>query len=159
MSCVRLLIDIKVCWVPIFKARKLILAGDPMQLPPTVLSTDRKRDKTKKPTQQQGKKQPVALSSKPTKPTGKAADSPQQPGPAIDEHDSDSQPTDADSEVDAVEEVAEQVLDTSLSDNNRTRKIRDPILRPPKTLETTLFDRLEKMYGSSIKRMLEIQYR
>jgi DNA polymerase alpha-associated DNA helicase A len=129
-----------------------------MQLPPTVLSTDRRRDKTKKPTQQ-GKKQAVALSSKSTKPTSKVADSPEQPGPAIEEHDSDSQPTDADSEVDAVEEVAEQVLDTSLSDNNRTRKIRDPILRPPKTLETTLFDRLEKMYGSSIKRMLEIQYR
>ena len=133
----------------------MILAGDPMQLPPTVLSTDRKRDKTTKPTQQ-GKKHAVALSSKSTKPTSKVADSPQQPG---DEHDSDSQPTDTDSEVDAVEEVAEQVLDTSLSDNNRTRKIRDPILRSPKTLETTLFDRLEKMYGSSIKRMLEIQYR
>ncbi|KAH9027446.1 AAA domain-containing protein [Lactarius hengduanensis] len=27
-----------VCWVPIFKAKKLILAGDPKQLPPTVLS-------------------------------------------------------------------------------------------------------------------------
>ena len=30
---------------------------------------------------------------------------------------------------------------------------------PPRTLETTLFDRLEKMYGNSIKKMLEIQYR
>lgn len=27
-----------VCWIPIFKAKKLILAGDPMQLPPTILS-------------------------------------------------------------------------------------------------------------------------
>jgi DNA polymerase alpha-associated DNA helicase A len=33
------------------------------------------------------------------------------------------------------------------------------VLVPPRTLETTLFDRLEKMYGTSIKRMLEIQYR
>lgn len=115
---------------------------------------DRKRDKTKKPTQQ-SRKQVVAASSKTTKPT---ADSPQAVV-VIEEHDSDSQPTDADSEVDAVVEVAEQFLDTSLSDNNRTRKIRDPMLRPPKTLETTLFDRLEKMYGSYIKRMLEIQYR
>lgn len=32
-------------------------------------------------------------------------------------------------------------------------------LRPPRTLETTLFDRLEKMYGTGIKRMLKIQYR
>ena len=33
------------------------------------------------------------------------------------------------------------------------------VLIPPRTLETTLFDRLEKMYGTSIKKMLEIQYR
>ena len=33
------------------------------------------------------------------------------------------------------------------------------LLVPPRTLETTLFDRLEKMYGTSIKKMLEIQYR
>lgn len=32
-------------------------------------------------------------------------------------------------------------------------------LQPPRTLETTLFDRLEKMYGPRIKRMLEVQYR
>ncbi|KAJ7829434.1 AAA domain-containing protein [Mycena olivaceomarginata] len=38
-------------------------------------------------------------------------------------------------------------------------KDRVPVLRPPRTLETTLFDRLEKMYGSSIKRMLQVQYR
>ena len=30
---------------------------------------------------------------------------------------------------------------------------------PPRTRQITLFDRLEKMYGSSIKKMLEIQYR
>jgi DNA polymerase alpha-associated DNA helicase A len=119
---------------------------------------DRKRDKTKKATQQ-GKKQAAPVSTKSTKPTNKAADSPEQPTPIIEEHESESQSTDADSEVDGVEEVAEQLLDTSLSNNNRARKIRDPMLRPPKTLETTLFDRLEKMYGSSIKRMLKIQYR
>ena len=36
---------------------------------------------------------------------------------------------------------------------------RTPILRPPRTLETTLFDRLEKMHGPGIKRMLKVQYR
>jgi len=45
---------------------------------------------------------------------------------------------------------------TNLSLNQTPRKIK---LVPPKTLETTLFDRLEAMYGASIKRMLEIQYR
>ncbi|KAF8062300.1 P-loop containing nucleoside triphosphate hydrolase protein [Lyophyllum atratum] len=88
-----------VCWIPIFKAKKLILAGDPMQLPPTILSIndDRKR---------------------------KAKD------------------------------------DAAKSKRDRASpKIRQPVLEPPRTLETTLFDRLEKMYGSSIKRMLNIQYR
>jgi DNA polymerase alpha-associated DNA helicase A len=32
-------------------------------------------------------------------------------------------------------------------------------LKPPRTLETTLFDRLEKLYGDGIKRVLKIQYR
>jgi len=32
-------------------------------------------------------------------------------------------------------------------------------IKPPRTLETTLFERLEKMYGSKIKRMLNVQYR
>lgn len=32
-------------------------------------------------------------------------------------------------------------------------------LKPPRTLETTLFDRLEKLYGEGIKRVLKIQYR
>jgi hypothetical protein len=40
-----------------------------------------------------------------------------------------------------------------------TKELERPILRPPRTLETTLFDRLEKMYGPSIKRMLNVQYR
>lgn len=32
-------------------------------------------------------------------------------------------------------------------------------LRPPRSLETTLFKRLEGMYGPGIKRMLNVQYR
>ena len=34
-----------------------------------------------------------------------------------------------------------------------------PVLKPPQTLETTLFDRLERLYGQGIKRVLQIQYR
>ncbi|KAG2007100.1 DNA helicase [Coprinopsis cinerea AmutBmut pab1-1] len=50
-----------VCWVPIFKAKKLILAGDPMQLPPTVLSLDEERKKSKK---ADGEKVPVVKKGK-----------------------------------------------------------------------------------------------
>ncbi|KIO11179.1 hypothetical protein M404DRAFT_128024 [Pisolithus tinctorius Marx 270] len=85
-----------VCWVPIFKAKKLILAGDPMQLPPTILSLDKRR------------KNGRAKETKPARPK---------------------------------------------------KPEKRPILRPPRTLETTLFDRLEKMYGPGIKRLLNIQYR
>ena len=41
----------------------------------------------------------------------------------------------------------------SLDLSKRTR------LFPPRTLETTLFDRLERLYGEGIKRVLTIQYR
>ncbi|ORY26302.1 P-loop containing nucleoside triphosphate hydrolase protein [Naematelia encephala] len=75
-----------VCWVPVLKAKKLILAGDPQQLPPTIMS--RKGDL-----------------------------------PDMDK------------------------LDLGIG------------LKPPKTLETTLFDRLEKLYGPGIKRVLQVQYR
>jgi DNA polymerase alpha-associated DNA helicase A len=32
-------------------------------------------------------------------------------------------------------------------------------LRPPRSLEETLFQRLERIYGPGIKRMLTVQYR
>lgn len=34
-----------------------------------------------------------------------------------------------------------------------------PRLSPPRTLERTLFDRLERLYGAGIKRVLNTQYR
>ncbi|KAJ7628342.1 P-loop containing nucleoside triphosphate hydrolase protein [Roridomyces roridus] len=102
-----------VCWIPILKGKKLILAGDPMQLPPTVLSVDKKKTKKK------------------VEPTV--------------EHSSESS-SDTDSE-------------TPPPPKPQPQKKNLPVLQPPRTLETTLFDRLEKMYGSSIKRMLQVQYR
>jgi hypothetical protein len=44
---------------------------------------------------------------------------------------------------------------SKLSLTSRSR----PRLRPPRTLETTLFDRLESLYGEGIKRVLKVQYR
>ncbi|WWC94533.1 hypothetical protein V866_001379 [Kwoniella sp. B9012] len=85
-----------VCWVPILKAKKLILAGDPQQLPPTIMSKD---DKSLK----------------------------------------------------LVEGLSEEL--NGISVKSRT------ILKPPKTLETTLFERLESIYGEGIKRVLKVQYR
>ncbi|KAF9045486.1 P-loop containing nucleoside triphosphate hydrolase protein [Panaeolus papilionaceus] len=87
-----------VCWIPIFKAKKLILAGDPMQLPPTVISIDKNKKTTKSKSNEDVK-------------------------------------------------------------NTKDKSKKGSGLVAPRTLETTLFDRLEKMYGASIKRMLEVQYR
>ena len=45
------------------------------------------------------------------------------------------------------------------SDDAGSRQLRANKLTPPRSLETTLFDRLEKMYGPGIKRLLNVQYR
>ncbi|KLO18880.1 P-loop containing nucleoside triphosphate hydrolase protein [Schizopora paradoxa] len=90
------------CWIPILKGDKLILAGDPLQLPPTVLSVDKKI-----------KKSPEKKAE--TKPASK-----------------------------------------SKLISSRSKKTG---LRPPNSLEVTLFERLEKTHGASIKRMLQVQYR
>ena len=107
-----------VCWVPILKARKLILAGDPqqvgsasqawlrIQLPPTIMS---KADAIK----------------------------PELHGGA----------------------AKPEVQDLSNGTAKLGLSIKSAELRPPKSLETTLFDRLEKMYGGGIKRVLQVQYR
>lgn len=112
-----------VCWIPIFKGKKLILAGDPMQLPPTILSVDggskdKSRDAAKK--------------------VEKA-------------------PDDATSDSSADEEELPDDDKKLPIEKKRQRKPRS--LRPPRSLETTMFDRLEKMYGPGIKRMLNVQYR
>jgi DNA polymerase alpha-associated DNA helicase A len=52
-------------------------------------------------------------------------------------------------------QLANDVDKVNLSSAERPR----PRLRRPRTLETTMFDRLEKMYGPGIKRMLTVQYR
>jgi DNA polymerase alpha-associated DNA helicase A len=147
-----------VCWIPILKGKKLILAGDPMQLPPTVLSVDKKNKKsaglgtqsktsTAKPSQKDKKDKSAAVPEE---------------NSAVDVDSSDSERSSSS------EGETEQSTDKQKSPRNDAPQKKDkpvrpknhaPVLRPPRTLETTLFDRLEKMYGSTIKRMLQVQYR
>ncbi|KAJ7076414.1 AAA domain-containing protein [Mycena epipterygia] len=108
-----------VCWIPILKAKKLILAGDPMQLPPTVLSVD----------------------------SHKKSDNSEQ-----------SSSSDVDAEPSTDKPKTPPIASSHAQEKSAVPKKRVPILRSPRTLETTLFDRLEKMYGSSIKRMLQTLY-
>ena len=101
-----------------------------MQLPPTILSLDHKKKKEEKPA--------------PRSKVAKEAESSQTRG--SDEN--------SDSETSSNEDscMPDGVAQMSISSER-------VVLIPPRTLETTLFDRLEKMYGTRIKKMLEIQYR
>jgi len=107
-----------------------------MQLPPTILSIDDKK-----------KKQPLPAKAKATLNAKKNTKS-QMPAPASAQINDNSDDSASSGTEDALPVATAPV---SLNTN--------PKLVPPKTLETTLFDRLEAMYGAGIKRMLEVQYR
>ncbi|ORX35634.1 putative DNA helicase [Kockovaella imperatae] len=109
-----------VCWVPILKSKKLILAGDPQQLPPTIMS---KADAVKS-----------AYKDKTAEPSME--------GLSLDTSGNRQDPVSG-------EEVT----------NDYPGKTKVTSLIPPRTLETTLFQRLESIYGPGIKRVLQVQYR
>ncbi len=117
-----------VCWIPILKSRKLILAGDPLQLPPTILSTNEKEGKNKikgKPLIDGRGQEPAAAASSADKPIASL----------------------------------ESAKDSEAEDEAEREESNRPRLKPPRTLETTLFDRVERLYGEGIKRVLKVQYR
>lgn len=64
--------------------------------------------------------------------------------------------TNSDDEDEESSPLADKAKDDMREDNIKTRRTK---LSPPRTLEMTLFDRLEKMYGAGIKRLLAVQYR
>lgn len=145
-----------VCWIPIFKGKKLILAGDPMQLPPTILSVDQLKKKAKNDATTKG------MAKGPNKKSTKASLSVKQSDETIEE------PPASDTEVTSDSGADDEDLSTKEEGKTPTaarkdaakKRVRGPqSLRPPRTLETTMFDRLEKMYGPGIKRMLNVQYR
>ncbi|TFY66820.1 hypothetical protein EVG20_g4274 [Dentipellis fragilis] len=162
-----------VCWIPIFKGKKLILAGDPKQLPPTVLSLDPKKKAAKTKEAPKGsangdKKKPVAKSAKAT-PAAKAKPVAEEPSAEVEEppaSESESSSTedsvmeDAPAEEDSPPKGKSDVPSPAppKSKPKPAKKSRQGLL-PPRTLETTMFERLEKMYGPGIKRMLTVQYR
>lgn len=157
----------KVCWIPIFKASKLILAGDPKQLPPTILSLDKsgkekKADKKAAGTKTAGK---TAAKAK-VKPSDPKAEVPQSKPEGEDDSASGSDSEGSSEDSDGTNEpesasAASRKHEVTKDDKTKVKpkKARLRVLRPPRTLETTMFERLEKMYGPGIKRMLTVQYR
>ena len=152
---------LQVCWIPIFKAQKLILAGDPMQLPPTIISIDKNRkEKSQGKISSESKAASAKRSSTSTpKPPGKPADEVAKGEDDDDEASADEgQAGSSDDEGDPALTVdPDEPLKSTPKDPRKAGS--KPVLRPPRTLETTLFERLEKMYGPGIKRMLTVQYR
>lgn len=110
-----------------------------MQLPPTIISIDKeKKDKAKKKSSK-ASKETTAKSSSASK-SSKLSKTEKEP------------PQSSDS-VDELEVSGDEMMKGDPPTANKA------VLQPPRSLETTLFDRLEQMYGSRLKRMLEIQYR
>ncbi|TBU50784.1 P-loop containing nucleoside triphosphate hydrolase protein [Dichomitus squalens] len=151
-----------VCWIPIFKAQKLILAGDPMQLPPTIISIDKKEKKAKN----AGASAPgksIATPSGKKSAAEKTGQKTEQPRPPKDEEPESGGDEDGDTESGEDEGDCAMTADPKEPLRSTPRDPHKPgpkaVLRTPRTLETTLFERLEKMYGPGIKRMLTVQYR
>ena len=113
------------CWIPILKAKrdggKVILAGDHLQLPPTVKSIKTHRQPVKRGA---GKK-------------NSGAPKPEEPPATTDE---------------------EEAI-TTFVNPSAPKTTPHPVLRPPRSLETTLFSRLLGLYGAGCKALLSVQYR
>lgn len=157
---------IQVCWIPILKANKLILAGDPLQLPPTIMSINEKAIKKGNATQENRKtirKGPNGTPKNASKATSARPSSQTRIIVPI-SNDSESQlsttvPTSSSSDTDEEPSISE-VSELSKEVITKHKKPHyDGVLQPPRSLETTLFDRLERMYGPGVKRMLTVQYR
>ncbi|SPO22566.1 related to HCS1 - DNA helicase A [Ustilago trichophora] len=133
------------CWIPILKARegaRLVLAGDHLQLPPTVKSTKTKSRRSAK--QKDGAKD---------KSNGKAKVK------GKDSTIGTVQPELSEDIKSDAEEDEEDSLASKFSSTSITTSAPPSRLRPPQTLERTLFSRLLGLYGPSIKSLLSIQYR
>jgi len=121
-----------------------------MQLPPTILSTDRAKKESKK-------------SKAETKSVGnvakESADGKSSQKQSAKDHSGEN------SETQSSESDAPPDKGTSGTDRDKAGPVtasrggKRRALRPPRSLETTMFERLEKIHGSGIKRMLTIQYR
>ncbi|KAH9962122.1 P-loop containing nucleoside triphosphate hydrolase protein [Russula dissimulans] len=132
-----------VCWIPIFKAKKVILAGDPKQLPPTILSIVASNDFASR------SHRPTA-SSTGAHMNSSTANSVQQREEGLDRGGGNvNEPFSVETEGGCAPDAPGRTSSSALYQS----------LTPPRTLELTMFERLEQMYGPGIKCMLTVQYR
>lgn len=114
------------------------MAGDPLQLPPTVISSNEKKPETK------AVKGAVAKKTTVDKSKGKQVAKISSP---------------AGNDLSGSHSEQESDQDVGASFDRAVVAKRSGALIPPKSLETTLFDRMEAMWGDGVKQMLNVQYR
>ncbi|KAF8506254.1 AAA domain-containing protein [Gautieria morchelliformis] len=150
-----------VCWIPVLKAKKLILAGDPMQLGPTIISDgNRRHAKHTKVTQKMPEKS-TSNARKSTLKTESVVQVCQSVGTMaiVGESGETDNSSVADSSSETESETQADVPAKVTREQAEAKSTSRSLLRPPKSLATTMFDRLETMYGGAVKRMLDVQYR
>lgn len=125
-----------------------------MQLPPTILSTDKKRNK-----KSGGKTDEARHAHKPAKTSGNKRPSDVSVS-SVKSEEAIAQEVDISSNSTSEDETDKDKAPAMPSDDAPgSRRLQVNGLTPSRSLETTLFDRLEKMYGPGIKRLLNVQYR
>lgn len=135
------------CWVPVLKAKPngvLILAGDHLQLPPTVKGFRHSQLSGKAKTGKQGE----GLERR-TGATGYGHPNGERKASKYADN----------SDVDDEEENSDQSAGASQAYGASASPKHKTVLRPPRSLETTLFSRLLGIYGPGCKALLDTQYR
>ena len=141
-----------------------------MQLPPTILSLNNHKKKKQDPVPTKSTNKKLAAPKTKSGPKDKSTAPEPPPVPIPQDEDQGANSDESDEEGDAIMKDDDDVpplpdvttAETSTSGETRStavRTLRRGVLKPPRTLETTLFDRLERMYGPGIKRLLNVQYR
>ncbi len=124
-----------------------------MQLPPTIISTDKNKG-VKKSLPSAAAKTSVKSGTKKAAPA--ETEQPKAPDVEPESGDEDAHSDEDEGDPELAADPEEPLGSTPRNPRKAGSKA---VLRPPRTLETTLFERLEKMYGPGIKRMLTVQYR
>ncbi|KAK0548346.1 hypothetical protein OC845_003618 [Tilletia horrida] len=167
-----------VVWVPILRALertadvKLVLAGDHLQLPPTVKDPEAGRIRKAREAKALKLKQKEAKRKEKTKLEAPSPDT--EPSGEEEEGSEESEVLDDDLEDMTLSDVEqgptssgdehedEPEAAAADSPSGSSALVPHPVqrpLRPPRTLETTMFSRLLGMYGPTCKVLLEKQYR
>lgn len=165
------------CWVAILKGKKLILAGDHLQLPPTINSGGEKKEV--KEVKGKGGKEGVAKKVRGTaKKTTEKSWELEADKLAHDKAQLRTEEARPFGPLESIDQVVEGTAKTDISESAPTptppllpslppqQPALPPLLRsltsrlkPSPSLELTLFSRLLAMHGPTIRRMLKVQYR